>query len=259
MPSSERIRLVQTEQLNSHAYRLEFLAPQIAAEAKPGQFLMLESPVYLKRPYGIMSANAKEGKIELGIDTVGRGSKWHVALNPGSELQALGPLGHGFNPPQPGRKLILMGGGSGLYPLISAAEANYEKELLVVLGFRSKEEAILAERFEALGARVLLSSDQGGLDFHGNAVSALASILAAEAIQEAELWSCGPVPMLKAAAELAAQKGFTCQLSFEARMACGLGFCSGCAIPIKSSLPQRCCYEGPVFAAESIDWEALYA
>lgn len=258
MAIKERIKLIENEALTARSHRLVFHAPKIAHAALPGQFVMLECQHYLKRPYGILDTDPYHGTLELGIDGVGDGSRWHNALEPGTMTDCLGPLGNGFQLPDPEQTLIVLGGGSGIYPLVKACR-DFLGRIVVILGFRNRDFCLLQERFDALADELILASDAGDLDFHGTSVEALAERLERGDLNNASIIACGPIPMLRACAKLAKERELPLQCSFEARMGCGVGFCTGCTIPIKDSLPKRCCYEGPVFDADIIDWEALHA
>lgn len=257
MSVSERVVLKKLVELRAGAYALTFQAPRIAREAKPGQFIMLESAFYLKRPYGIMDSVPEDGTISLGIDVVGKGSKAHSKLAIDSVLTALGPLGKPF-PNSPDRqKKLLIGGGSGIYPLyFLAKELVKRSEVYVSLGFRNRELAVLLEKFKELPVNFIACSDTGGLDYAGNALQGALTMISD--FSQFEIYACGPTPMLKAVSDFSKQVEAPTWLSFEARMACGVGFCSGCQIPILASQPKRCCFEGPVFPATAIDWEAIY-
>ena len=258
MAIKEKIELLENQVLTARSHRLVFRAPEIAKAAAAGQFVMLECQNYLKRPYGILDTDPDKGTLELGIDGVGAGSRWHNALEVGERIDCLGPLGTGFDLPDEQQTLIVLGGGSGIYPLVKACR-EFTGHTVVILGFRNRDFCLLEDRFGAYADELILASDAGDLDFHGTSVAALAERLDRGDLKNVSIIACGPIPMLAACAELAAARDLPLQCSFEARMGCGVGFCTGCTIPIKDSLPQRCCYEGPVFPADIIDWEALNA
>ncbi len=258
MAFSQQVVLERIVQLSNRSYGLTFQADAPFIEAcRPGQFVMLSSDYFLNRPYGLLSIDREHRQFELGIDVVGKGSYAHAHLLPGAELTVIGPLGHGFDLSGNG-PLILIGGGSGIYPLLTVAEEEgRRRDLRVSLGFRHAGLAVLKDRFQASGARVIMASDSGDLDFHGHAVAAAAECFQ-DILAEATFLACGPLLMLRAAHQLSQKWQRPCQVSFEERMACGVGFCSGCAVPMREGLPQRCCYEGPVFDSTLIDWEAYH-
>jgi dihydroorotate dehydrogenase electron transfer subunit len=126
-----------------------------------------------------------------------------------------------------------------------------------VCGFRSKAESFCIEEVRILSDSAVFTSDCGDLDVCGNAVDALESI----SLEDSVIYTCGPVPMMREAARIAARKGIRCQASLEERMGCGTGICLVCACRINTSSGdyeyKRCCKDGPVFDAKEVAWESM--
>ncbi len=243
-------------------------APAVARTASPGQFVQLSTSRFLRRPISILSADRARGTVELGIRAAGTGTEELIGMAAGTAVSVIGPLGRGFSLENTG-ELIAVGGGIGLFPVIFALEdaKRLSIKTTLIAGFRSEAQTLLPERLRNLADRSVFSSDAGGLDFHGNAAEALSSELSASAESpggnsgRAKIITCGPVPLLRAVAAIAAGRGIPCDVSLESRMACGIGVCLGCAVPVLDRAGEiayeRCCYEGPVFDASRVAWRNM--
>lgn len=285
-------RLLSNESLSASTNILTLDAPELAKISLPGQFVQLKTKSqFLRRPIGVMSADLKQGRVQLGIRRVGKGSGELCDLPAGSILDVVGPLGHGFDLPSTGFalpsagyglpaggvfSLITVGGGTGLFPLIYLLEEAKRQGLhtTAVAGFKDPAEAILLERMRDIADLSVFSSESGGLDFTGHAGDAFATVIKDElglakskdADKGILVCACGPLAMLENIAAQCQEYEIPCQVSLEARMACGLGVCVGCSIPVfesadcvadkKETTYERCCYDGPVFPAERVIWPA---
>ncbi len=236
-------------------------APDVAVAAKPGQFVNLSSNKFLKRPFGIMDADPATGTIQVGIRLQGEGTAWLCRQAAGTNLDLVGPLGHGFDLDGLDR-VITVGGGTGVFPLYFVQKKCLELgiESIAVCGYRSAADQVIGEDYRALSCPSLFSSDAGDLDIPGHAGQALEQLL--EDIRpglRTAILTCGPKIMMKTVADIARQHQLPCQVSLEERMACGIGVCLVCVCRIKDDSKegyshQRCCVEGPVFAAEVVEW-----
>jgi dihydroorotate dehydrogenase electron transfer subunit len=236
-------------------------APEIAASCRPGQFLHVlcgeTLDPLLRRPISISRANRDEGWVEFIYRVVGAGTHLLAEAHPGTILDIMGPLGTPFALKDgPGRH-ILVGGGVGIPPMLFLAETLLQsrktEDITVLLGGRTADLLLCEGDFEGLGLPPRLITDDGSAGRTG-----LVTHLLDEALREASdatVYACGPVPMLRAVARVAEQHGRPCQVSFEARMACGVGACLSCVIPTDTGY-QRVCTEGPAFPAESVIWTA---
>lgn len=236
-------------------------SPAIAAQAAPGQFVMLrvarEKDPLLRRPFSICATREK-ALLLLLYRVVGRGTAMLARLPRGGRLSALGPLGRGFVLPQSAQKVLLAAGGIGLAPLtfLALALAGRAQELLI--GCSSAAEALPLEELGLQNLPVSLATDDGTLGHRGPVTDLVAARLKEAAEDIATLYACGPLPMLKKVAALAGRHAVPCQVALETVMACGLGACRGCAVP-SSEKPfyRHVCREGPVFSTADLDWENL--
>lgn len=227
--------------------------PEVAALARAGQFVHLRAPGFLlRRPISICEIHRNTGRIRLVFEKRGEGTAALAATKEGETVGMLAPLGNGFAPYEPGRTVVLVGGGIGVPPLLELAK-EYGKDARAVLGFRSAEQVILADDFAGAGALTSICTEDGSVGEQGFVTAAVE-----RALQTAPpdlLCACGPRPMLREMKRLALRCGVRCQLSLEERMACGVGACLGCACKTHREGQTQylhVCKNGPVFEAEEV-------
>jgi dihydroorotate dehydrogenase electron transfer subunit len=250
----ERCRVIRLERLSADTRRLVLSAPQVAAEARPGQFVMLgSSPDYdplLRRPFSVHDTDGHE--LVLYFRVVGKGTAWLSAARPGDELSLLGPLGKGFR--LVSASAILVGGG-GIAPLLLLAKElagqNNQAAAIILASRTASELTPLEESFSPWTKNLLFATDDGSLGFTGRADEALSSLPPAP---ETAVYACGPPLMLAAIARFCQSKKIACQVSVESAMACGMGACLGCAMPAVNGGYVHVCADGPVFDAEALPW-----
>lgn len=224
-----------------------------------GQFLHIKcgDDQLLRRPISVAIAgwDEPEDLATLIFEVRGEGTKWLSQRREGDKLNVLGPLGNSFDVSQEGHYL-LVGGGIGVPPLITCGECMRWPRT-AVLGFRTKEKAFpaIVSRFEEHCEKTHLCTDDGTLGRHGFVDGQVRDLLEQDN-SFTQILACGPRPMLKSVAKVAAEFGVSCQVSMEERMACGIGACLGCAIRMKDGIMKHVCKNGPVFNAEEVDWDA---
>jgi len=254
---SERAQITLNRQIGRDIWQLRLQAPQIAAAACAGQFVMLQCGTgldpFLKRPLGINQICAPHGVITCVYRVVGRGTGLLSDLAVGSEITVLGPCGQPW--PQPKEaKAVIIGGGMGIAPLLPLAEdlaARGNTE--IYLGANTSDELFALVDFAKCGSLRVAT-----LDGTAGVKGFVTDLLPAD-LSGMEIFSCGPMPMMKAVAALAAQQNITCWLSLEEHMGCGIGTCMGCVRPIKENdqiFYKRVCREGPVFNALEVVFDA---
>jgi dihydroorotate dehydrogenase electron transfer subunit len=258
----EQAEIVRQEQLTPEIFRLTLRAPEIAANARPGQFVMVQttpcSDPLLRRPLSIHQTIGNE-QVQLLYKVVGKGTRLLAATLPGQSLNLTGPLGHGFD--LAGKPAIcLVGGGMGIAPLYFLAReilrTTRPPKCVVLLGARNAAElGPLPRDFMDVGAtETHLATDDGSLGHHG-----FVAELLPQHLDPGLPWTvctCGPHPMLKAVVSQCRKQGWECQVSLETMMACGISACLGCAIPRAdlSGSYLHVCKDGPVFKAEEVAW-----
>ena len=241
-------------------YRIVLNAPEIASGARPGQFVMLRvsenlDPL-LARPFGISDVPAKSA-IEILYRVVGKGTTMLTGRKVGEKLVVLGPLGRGFPLPDKGKTLVMVAGGSGFPPLhFLSQRVGCSSHLF--LGSRDREclpPTGILRNFRNSCTRVHIATEDGSMGSQGMTTDILnAFVTKLERKFNIVLCACGPHSMLAAVSRIANLHAIPCYVSMEERMACGLGVCMGCSIPMKGGGYKRACKEGPVFDAQEIDW-----
>lgn len=239
--------------------------------ARPGQFVMLGAGAasaairrdpLLPRPMAVYrdpSRDGRAGGIEILYRVVGRGTTLLSEAEPGQSLSIVGPLGRGFPIEVGGGPALLVGGGSGIASLyeLAAALSRAGRPVQLVLGARSAADLIGREDFAALpGVSLVCTTEDGSDGQPGRATEPLEEWLDRSA-GDATVFACGPTPMMRVCAELAAARGARCLVSLENPMACGFGVCLGCAAPRREGGFSLVCRDGPVFEASEIAWEGL--
>lgn len=248
------------------AYRLvSFTSRELAALARPGQFLMVREAgpqldPLLPRPLGIHAVDSD--LMSILIEPKGKGTRALADVRMGDRLEVLGPLGHGFDLTGSG-PAVIAGGGIGVAPLAYLARelAAAGRAVNCFLGFRSRHEAVAAELFRGLDVEIM--TEDGSLGTQGLATQSLAAHLknlsgeggntAAAAAPAPEIFACGPSPMLKAVAEIAIAHVARAQVSVDSHMACGVGACQGCVVKAAGGF-RKVCTDGPVFETGVLEW-----
>jgi dihydroorotate dehydrogenase electron transfer subunit len=263
---------------------LTLAAPRIAAAARPGQFVHLlageDRSFPLRRPFSVHRAAAPGGPggtVEVVFEVVGAGTLALSRLRPGERVDALGPLGRPFTPPQEPAVCVLVGGGYGAAPLFFLAGELRARGCRVELVLGAATAARLLDPDEAgrLGDGLAVTTDDGSAGRRGLVTDPLPDLLARTGA--GRVYACGPMPMLAAVSRVAATAGVPCQVAVEEQMACGTGICFSCVVPVggsgglKPSPPAhggsggpggatrmaRSCLEGPVFDGSAVAWAEL--
>ncbi len=228
-------------------YRLEIVAQELAETASAGQFVQvkLSDEFTLRRPLGI--ASAKNGVIKIFYRVVGHGTEILSQKKSGEMLNILGALGNGFNTDIDGR-ILLVGGGMGLAPLLSAAEKLDAVDVLIGGKNRGEVDFWLKEFKPAVG-KIFITTDDGSRGSLGFVTTLLPEVLDYE--NYAAIYTCGPEIMMRGVAKIASENDIPCKVSLERRMACGLGVCLSCSIDTASGR-RKICKDGPVFDAHEV-------
>ena len=217
-----------------------------SALTNPGQFINIAiEGLYLRRPISVCCY--EEGSITIIYKVVGKGTRKLAAMTEGDTLDVIVGLGNGFDVEKPhGRKIAVIGGGVGVPPMYDTARrlAAQGEDVTAILGFATKDVSFYIEKFEALGVKLMITTDDGSMGQKG---------FVTDALRESGcdyVMACGPTPMLKGVH----RSGIPGQLSFEERMGCGFGACMGC--PCHTLVgTKRVCKDGPVFPTEEVTFE----
>ena len=254
----EKATVIRRERFSPDNVRLTFDCPDIAAAAYPGQFVMIRvgtgNDPLLRRPFSIHQAHA-EGLLQIYFKIVGRGTEMLAEVGEGAEVSILGPLGQGFRVAED--PACLVGGGLGIAPLLflartlSRLERDHARDT-IILGGRSRSEVEpLVKDFEQFGMTVVTTTDDGSYGRRGFVTAAFSTL---SLPSSCTVYCCGPEPMLAGMSVLCRARGYSCQVSVESVMACGMGACLGCSKPTPSGGYVHVCVDGPVFDAEEMVW-----
>ena len=233
-----------------------WLNTELAKEAAAGAFIALyprDKSTLLPRPISICQIDRVRGMLRIVYRIAGKGTAEFSAYKRGDKVEVLGVLGNGFPVAQAqGKRVLLMGGGIGIPPMLETAKQT-DGEKNIILGYRDSL-LFLKDEMEAHG-KVTVATEDGSRGIRGNVLDAVRE----HDIQGDIIFACGPMPMLRAVKQYAAQHQVEAYISLEERMACGVGACLGCVCKTKETDHHsnvnnaRICTDGPVFRAEEVD------
>jgi dihydroorotate dehydrogenase electron transfer subunit len=236
---------------------LTLAAPEIAERAEPGQFVAFAvggptSALLLRRSIAISTAD--DGLVTVVVSAAGPGSTWLTERRPGDTVDVVGPLGRPFPPAPPGARALLVGGGYGAAALVGLARQLRDTghEVDVVAGAAVADRLCSVEELTGLAARVEVTTDDGSSGRQGLVTVAVDELLPGAGV----VYACGPMPMLRAVADAATARGIPSYVAVEESMACGIGVCMTCVLPVVGGDGRtrfsRSCVEGPVFGGDRV-------
>jgi dihydroorotate dehydrogenase electron transfer subunit len=243
------------------------IAPGIAELTRPGHFLAVqvggaESSMLLRRAFAIYDVKDRGvygGTVEFVFAVHGKGTAWLSSRRPQDKLDVVGPLGKPFRLPTTGVNATLVGGGYGSAPLLPLATALRERSCRVdmVLGAGSADRLFGLLEAKRMAASIAVTTDDGSVGTPGRVSDVLPAVL--DKCRTDVVYACGPMPMLRAVAAVCAERGIPCQVAVEESMACGIGVCMTCVLPVIGddgrTRMARSCVEGPVFLADRVRWD----
>ena len=249
------LKVKQVEQIHQRYVLIKLTHDNALPEMLPGQFVEVRvdgSPsTFLRRPISINFVDRENNELWLLVATVGEGTKQLAKLKFGDVLNCVLPLGNGFSPAKQGEKVLLVGGGVGVAPLLyMGAEMKRQGiEPTFLLGARTANDLLMLPIFNKYG-RAYVTTEDGSMGEKGFVTNH--SILNQEHFDR--ISTCGPTPMMKAVARYARQNNVDCEASLENLMACGLGACLCCVE--KTTEGNLCvCKDGPVFNIKKLLWQ----
>jgi dihydroorotate dehydrogenase electron transfer subunit len=236
---------------------------------RPGNFIAIQvggesSRMVLRRAFAISRTSESAqfgGTVELIVAPHGSGSKWLCSLNEGAEINVITPLGKSFGIPVEPANALLIGGGYGSAPLFGLADVLKARGCKVdmVLGASNGNKIYAPMEGKRSVNSLKIFTEDGSMGETGRVTSQLASIIQERSIDI--IYSCGPMAMLKAITEIADELGVMHQASVEESMACGIGICMTCVLPVKnedgSISMKRSCIDGPVMDGSTVCWDLV--
>lgn len=279
MPVDVEARVIRNARLSPDYNVIALAAPDVAVATAPGQFVMVKlgrgSTPLLRRPFSVFEVLRANGGVEgltLLSKRVGVTTQMLFDAVAGDVVSCLGPLGKPYSLVDPPTEAWMVAGGVGLAPFATLTEVLCARgtSLTLFYGARTDRDLFYVDWFRDRGVRMVLATEDGSRGDHGRITKPLERELHKLSVagglqpsgngREVMIYACGPEPMLEAVAHVAARYQRPCEVSVERVMACGLGGCYSCVIPVRNG-PKghhyvRSCLGGPVFAADQIAWEA---
>jgi dihydroorotate dehydrogenase electron transfer subunit len=247
-------------------HHLTLVAPGIAERTRPGQFVALatggpDTGLSLRRAFSVYKVSSRGvygGTVEVVLAVHGAGTAWLAAQHPHTPVNVVGPLGRPFSLPRDPVTATLVGGGYGSAPLFGLADALRGRGCRVdfVLGAASADRLFGVLDAKRMASTVAVTTDDGSAGVHGRVTDALPAVMAAAHTDV--VYACGPMAMLRAVTEVAADRGVATQCAVEESMACGIGVCMTCVLPVIGddgrTRMARSCVEGPIFPGDRVRW-----
>ena len=257
-----KARIRSIEPVGSY-FHLVLEAPEIAQNVEPGHFVAVAvggvgSGMLLRRAFSIHRATANDS-IEVIFAKHGQGTEWLATQNPGDILDIVAPLGKPFALPRQSVGCVLVAGGYGSAPMMMLAEALKDRgcQVEIVLGAANADKLFGVLESKAVADVVTVTTNDGSSGVRGLVTDVLPDAI--NRISAKAVYACGPMPMLKAVAQVAKDHGAYSQCAVEEAMACGIGVCMTCVLPVVGddgiTRMVRSCVEGPVFRGDRVRWD----
>jgi len=248
-------------------YAMTLVAPAIAARFKPGQFITLavggpDTSMLLSRAFSIHDVRPDHGgTVEFVFAIQGRGTQWLAERRARDVLDVTGPLGRPFPVPRDPASCLLIGGGYGSAPLFALADKLRERKCDIdfLLGAANGDRVFGALTARRTGRSATITTEDGSLGVRGVVTDMLDQVI--HDGRTDVIYACGPMPMLRQITALARRYDIPVQAAVEEAMACGVGVCMTCVLPVIGSdgitRMSRSCVDGPVFRGEQVRWDEI--
>lgn len=257
--------IISKDKKSEKIFKLTLSSPQISQRAKPGNFVHIKVSPHpyplLRRAFSVHYVDKQKRSFDVLFKVVGNGTRVLSEKSPGDMLDILGPIGNNFSLPQKEETVMLVAGGMGIAPLwflfTNLIKKNDRDKLIFFLGAKTQEEFLYYEKLKNLGTNLKVTTDDGSLGTKGLVTEVFLKEIRRRKneIPKLIVYSCGPPEMLKKMSDISKRYGFSCQISLEGHMPCGVGACSGCVVKLENGRYKRVCIDGPVFDAREISLE----
>ncbi len=267
-PLQQRAEVLTVKRIGAY-HHLTLVAPGVAERFRPGHFAALavggpDTALLLRRAfsiYRVKSSGVYGGTVEVVFAVTGPGTAWLAARAPHERVDVVAPLGRPFALPKEPVPCVLVGGGYGSAPLFSLAERLRERGcgVHIVLGAGCEQRLFGTREAKRSAGSVLVTTEDGSVGTRGRVTDVLPELVTGTGA--GVVYACGPMGMLAAVAEIAESAGAWSQCAVEEAMACGIGVCMTCVLPVVGEDGRtrmvRSCVEGPVFRGDRVRWSAL--
>ncbi|MGI6122904.1 MAG: dihydroorotate dehydrogenase electron transfer subunit [Acetivibrionales bacterium] len=250
-------KISKAEQLNTDTFLFTINSEKVSKKARAGQIVHVkcgdEDGVLLRRPISICSVDRENGTFDIVFQIRGKGTKILSKYKAGDDIDIMGPLGQGFSLYPKHKKIIVVGGGIGIFPLLQLLKDHPAENKKAILGFRDKSCVILEKEFKQASDKLIITTDDGSYGEKGFVTDILKKELDKEPADM--VFFCGPLIMMKLGVGIVKEYDIPCQVSMEQRMGCGIGACLVCVCKTKKGDDwdyTQVCKKGPVFGGDDI-------
>lgn len=250
-------KVEKIEQLANSIYRMTIKSDYVSGNARPGQFVNIKCSeginTLLRRPISICKVDRDSGTFDIVFQIKGIGTEYLSQKRAGTEVDLIAPLGKPFEIDEKSKRIAVVGGGIGIFPLLYILRETKAESKRAYIGFRNKEYAVLLDEFQSNCDSLNISTDDGSMGYKGLVTKLLEDDLKSTGFDI--IYTCGPTPMIKRVVEIAHQNKIKCQVSMEQRMGCGIGACLVCACKTKKEDGweySHVCKDGPVFWSDEV-------
>jgi dihydroorotate dehydrogenase electron transfer subunit len=250
----EDLKVVGNKLLTDDFCVIEVESDKKLPDFRPGQFVQVRvdgSPeTFLRRPISIHDVDSGRNRYKMLIQVLGRGTETIYKLKKGDYLNVIHPLGNSFSMPDGEARILLVGGGCGIAPLLYLGKVLKTRGYIpdVLMGFRSSSRVLEIEEYSKIG-EVFVTTEDGSMGEKGYVTDH--SVLSS--VKYDRIYCCGPDSMMKAVAEYSLRNNIFCEVSLENLMACGFGICLCCIA--ETTRGNLCtCTDGPVFNIKELKW-----
>ncbi len=250
------LRVVANEKLGNEFFLLTLQSEEKLPVILPAQFVEVKieksTETFLRRPISIHDVDYDAQTIRLLVKIAGNGTRTLSEISLGAKLNLVFPLGNTFDFSSVSGKVLLVGGGVGVAPMLYTAKylRKFGIEADILFGYRSKLNILRKDVYEQCG-NVFYTTDDGSFGEKGTIMNH--SIFASEKFPYSKIFACGPEPMMRALAKWTIENNVECEVSLENKMACGIGACL-CCVQNTNEGHKCVCTDGPVFNVKQLLW-----
>jgi dihydroorotate dehydrogenase electron transfer subunit len=248
---------------------LSLTAPGVAESVQPGHFVTMamggeESSMVLRRAFAIHQVTSRGvygGTLDVAIAVQGRGTKWLSERRRHDIVNLVGPLGSPFTLPKQGVSCVLVGGGYGSAPLFLLAQALRDRgcRVDIIVGAATEDKLFGVLDLKRLASGLTITTDDGSSGVRGRVTDVLDDVM--DRAGADVVYACGPMPMLAEVARISTKRRVFSQCAVEEAMACGIGVCMTCVLPVVGddgvTRMVRSCVDGPVFRGDRVRWQEI--